>query len=443
MLAAKEMPMPALLQRTMTLCALVALGGCAGTPAAPLMLHIAPGYAATKVNTAIFRHHAIVTHGHRQFATFYDADAHVVVAWRDLPATTWTIHRTALTGNVRDAHNGISLGVSSDGLLHLSHDHHGHPLRYRRSDVPLDPATFGEPLPMTGKREARVTYPQFVNLADGTLLFLYRDGGSGRGDLCINRYRVESRSWEALQHPLISGEGRCNPYWCRPAVGTDGSLQLAWCWRRSGDAATNSRLCYARSMDGGATWMNSRGEPYGLPITPETAEVVDPVGENNNLSNQDSSEVDRRNRLHIVFRKNDAGGIAQYFHTWWDGGAWRQSQVSHFTEAFVMKGGGTLRNPLSRPDLLIDARDVVQVLYRDGRSGSRPMLASAAPPDYAAWAHRPLADIDLRQWEPNYDILRWKRDRVLDLFIQSTDQGNHETVTETGPQMVSVLEVRF
>lgn len=406
------------------------------------IIPVEPGWAATKVNTAIFRHHALLTRERQQFVSYYDAKGFVTVAQRNVGSNAWNFHRTEIKGHISDAHNVISMGLSPDGLLHLSYDHHGAPLHYRRSLSAAEPAVFGPELPMTGRLEKRVTYPQFVNLHDGTLLFFYRDGGSGRGDLCINRYRTDDQSWEVLQHPLISGEGKCNPYWCRPATGTDGSLQIAWCWRRSGDAATNSRICYARSDDGGTTWSDSRGQRYDLPITPQTAEVIDPVEENQNLSNQDSSEVDSHNRLHVAIRKNDAAGIPQFFHIWWNGKQWRQSLVSSFTESFTMKGGGTLRTPLSRADLLLDKLDRVYLLYRDNRRGSLPMMATASPPDYDRWTHVALADVNLRQWEPNYDIGRWKREGVLDLFIQSTDQGDHEKTTDTGPQMISILEWR-
>lgn len=401
---------------------------------------ISEGYSSTKVNTPIFRHHAILTFGQRQFVGFYAPDGTVTIAEREITSPSWKIHQTDWKANVRDAHNSISLGVSSDGILHISYDHHGHPLRYRRTERPLDPSSFGEIIGMTGRREGRVTYPQFVNLADGTLLFVYRDGGSGNGDLCINRYDVSSKSWDVLHHPLISGGGTHNAYWCRPAVGSDGSLKLAWCWRRTGDASTNSRICYAQSPDGGLTWENSRGERYLLPITQENNEVIDPVSEGSNLSNQDSSEVDSLNRMHIVCRKNDADGIPQFWHIWFDGSNWQQNQVSQFTERHDMKGGGTLRNPLSRPDLFIDKKDNVYVLYRYATEGSRPMVARGCSPDYTEWKHFSLADINLLQWEPNYDILRWKRDGILNLFLLPADQGNHETTTEQEPQMASVLE---
>lgn len=411
-------------------------------PQPPKAIPIEPGWAATRVNAGVYRHHGIFSFHGRQFVSFYDPDGYATFAYRDLPSEKWTVHHTDWKGNVRDAHNMISMAASSDGILHMAYDQHANPLHYRRSAKPLDPTTFGLMIPMTGQKENRVTYPMFVNLSDGTLLFFYRDGVSGNGDLYINRYDVEKQTWHPLQNPIISGEGRCNPYWCRPAVGSDGSLQLAWCWRRSANAETNSRLCYARSLDGGRTWQDSRGKPYKLPITPDTAEVIDPIEENSNLSNQDSSEVDSRNRIHVVYRKNDESGVPQYFHQWWDGHEWRRTQFSQFKSVFTVKGVGTKAIPMSRPNLLFDNDDRIYVLYRDTRQGSRPMIATAAAPNYDKWKHVTLLDIDLLLWEPTYDLARWRKERVLDILMQPTGQGDHEGVTDTGPQMVSVLEYR-
>ena len=428
------------------ICCLIALlvlslTGC-NAPESTKVMPIAPGWAATRVNVSIYRHHSIFTHNRRQFLSFYDPEGYALIAYRDLPSEDWTIHRTDWKGNVRDAHNMISMAVSRDGILHVTYDHHTSSLRYRRSDKPLDPTTFGPIIPMTGQREKQVTYPQFVNLSDGELLFIFRDGVSGNGDLCINRYDARKKAWQVLQHPLIAGTGKCNAYSCRPATGTDGSLHLAWCWRRSGNAETNSRICYARSLDGGRKWTDSRGKPYELPITPQTAEVIDPVGENNNLSNQDSSEVDSQNRMHVVYRKNDTSGVPQYFHQWWDGKEWRRTQISRYKKAFTVKGPGTKAIPMSRPNILFDTNDRICVLYRDIRLGSRPMMAVADAPNYDKWSNVTLADVDLMLWEPTYDLGRWRKERVLDLLMQPTNQGNHEGVTDTGPQMVSVLEYR-
>jgi hypothetical protein len=43
-------------------------------------------------------------------------------------------------------------------------------------------------------------------------------------------------------------------------------------------------------------------------------------------------------------------------------------------------------------------------------------------------------------WEPSYDTERWKKDRVLHLFVQRTGQGDGETLEELAPQPVYILE---
>src|SRR5690606_2175698 len=117
-------------------------------------------------------------------------------------------------------HNTISLIADGDGFLHLSWDHHGHPLRYARSQSPRT-ADFGAKMPMTGKTETNVTYPQFFRSGDGNLLCFYRDGASGRGNLVLNAYDTKRKTWSQVHTNLISGENRRNAYW-QAAVGQDG-----------------------------------------------------------------------------------------------------------------------------------------------------------------------------------------------------------------------------
>ena len=66
---------------------------------------------------------------------------------------------------------------------------------------------------MIGNEEEDVTYPEFHLLADGGLLFVYRSGASGRGNMVMNRYDVKSRKWERVQDVLVDGENKRNAYW--------------------------------------------------------------------------------------------------------------------------------------------------------------------------------------------------------------------------------------
>lgn len=62
---------------------------------------------------------------------------------------------------------------------------------------------------MTGQRERKATYPQFLVGPEGELTFTYRDGGSGNSDQIVNRYDPGVRyllRWEARP------ENRDRPY---------------------------------------------------------------------------------------------------------------------------------------------------------------------------------------------------------------------------------------
>lgn len=400
------------------------------------LIPVAEVFAANQVNATIFRQSALISWAGRQHAAYYDPTGEVVVASRDRDGAQWSFHPLGYRGAMRDGHNSICIGVSPDGLLHLSYDHHGAPLRYRRGLAPGEPR-FGPQVPMTGLREERVTYPQFVGSPDGRFYFLYRDGRSGNGDLCVNAY--EGGQWQPLCHPLVSGEGRANPYWWRPGVGADGSLHLAWCWRRTGDGSTNRDVSYAVSRDGGRTWRRTDGSAYTLPITADQAEVADPVPEGQNLINSCCGCVDAGGRPHLVHYRNDARGIPQVFHVRHDGARWRAAAVTQRTAPFTLAGGGTLRPPLSRPDVVVAGSGRALVVYRDDTAGGRVRLSWADGPEYRDWTHRDLTDFPVGAWEPSYDPAAWRQHGRLELWVHRCEQGDHEVTTDLGPQPAYVL----
>src|SRR6478609_8622225 len=73
------------------------------------------GWANTSVNTVVFRKNALVTHQNIQYAAYYDTDSMLTLAKRKLSDEVWEVKQSAYRGNVRDAHNAISLMVDGDG----------------------------------------------------------------------------------------------------------------------------------------------------------------------------------------------------------------------------------------------------------------------------------------------------------------------------------------
>ena len=100
------------------------------------LVPLGQGWAKTSINTVIFRRNSVVTHKGTQYVAYYDEDGFVVLAKRKAGSMDWEIRRTQYKGNVKDAHNSISIMVDGDGYLHMAWDHHNHPLRYCQSKSP-------------------------------------------------------------------------------------------------------------------------------------------------------------------------------------------------------------------------------------------------------------------------------------------------------------------
>ena len=417
------------------------VGLTAGAEAQVRIIPIAEGWAKNQINAVIFRKNSVTSFKDFQYAAYYDAESRVVIAKRKLGTTNWEIKVTQFTGNTADAHNSISIAVDGRGVLHLSWDNHNTPLRYAKGATPgsleVTEAT------MIGDRESKATYPEFYNLPNGDLLFLYRDGASGNGNLVLNRYDLRSQAWTRVQNNLIDGENVRNAY-PQTTVDARGSIHVSWVWRESPNVETNHDLCYARSDDGGVTWVRSNGQKYQLPITAATAEYIWHIPRYAELINQTSMTTDANGNPYIATYWRNKGdkdtAIPQYRLVYFDG-IWRSSQISHRTLPFTLSGAGTKRIPVSRPQVLVWNQRVF-VIYRDAERGNKVTIASATDLKSDKWSVTDLTQTDLGMWEPTFDSSLWTSSGELHLFVQKVGQGDGERLESVPPQMVSILEWR-
>lgn len=415
------------------------LAGVGPGASAAETIQVGDGWAANSVNTVVFRT-STMSHEDVQYTSYYDGEGYMILAKRQHGSSDWEVQRTQYQGNVRDAHNSISIGVDGSGVIHVAWDHHNHPLRYAKGVAPGS-LELTEKLPMTGKHESAVTYPQFYRLPDGDLLFLYRDGASGSGDAMLNRYRVSTGKWEVVQHPLISGEGRRNPYLNTMAIDSRGGIHLSWVWRESPDVASNHDLCFAYSRNGGKEWVNSKNDAYDLPIVEKTAEVAWKVPQGHELINQTSMAAGPDNRPVIATYWREGGTkVPQYRIAWFDGRSWKSSQVTKRKEPFSLSGGGTKRIPISRPQVAVGKDGAVHVVFRDEERGGVVSVATSTDPQRWNWKITDLTETSVGAWEPTFDAIRWEQDGQLDLFVQKVGQGDGERTENIPPQPVSILE---
>ena len=403
---------------------------------------VAEGWASNSVNAVVFRKNSLASNNEWQYTAFYNADKYVVLGKRKLGAPAWQLQTTAFRGNAADAHNTISIMLDGDGYLHLAWDHHNNPLNYSRSIAP-NSLEMSPKMPMTGMNEDKVSYPEFYCLSTGDLVFLYRDGGSGKGNLVINSYSRKNKKWKQLHSNLVDGEGMRNAYW-QACTDIKGSIHLSWVWRESPDVASNHDMCYARSDDGGITWVKSSGEKYDLPVNASTAEYALRIPQKSELINQTSMCANEKGEPFIATywrEKNDS--VPQFHIVFKENGAWENINTRFRKTPFSLSGQGTKKIPISRPQVIASnekGHQKLAIIYRDEERNNRVTVATCTNMNSNEWTLQDLTSFPVGSWEPTYDTQLWKRSHVLNLFLQEVDQADAEGLSASAPKMVRVLE---
>ena len=403
------------------------------------IIPVGEGYCRTSVNATVFRGSSLVSNDSLQYIAYYDPEGNVVVGKRRLDSDKWILNRTQYAGNVKDAHNVVSLGLDGCGFLHLAFDHHGSPLHYCRGKA-AGSLEFGDLDQMTGHDEQDVTYPEFYSLPDGDLLFAYRAGASGRGNLILNRYDHATRKWRRVHDVIIDGEGERNAYW-QMHVDKAGKIHLSWVWRESWLVETNHDICYAQSSDGGYTWTRSDGSLYDLPITADDAETAWHVPQKSELINQTGMTADSEGRPYIAtYWRSQGDSVPQYRLVWFDGDKWNMSTVGRRKTPFTLSGGGTKMIPISRPKIASDGK-AAYYIFRDSERGSKVSVAYTPCLGSTEWEIADITDYSVDAWEPTFDINLWNSRQKLHLYVQRVHQGDGERMDDSERQTtVSVIE---
>jgi hypothetical protein len=398
------------------------------------------GWAKNSVNVPVFRKNAVITFNGTQFTAYYDSTGSVILAKRQLGTDIWETNKTQHTGNIDDAHCSISIGIDGDGYLHMAWDHHNNNLNYCIS-IDSGSIVMGDKTNMLGTLENNVTYPEFYKMPNGDLLFMYRYGVSGRGNLVVDKYITAEKRWERLQDILIDGQNVRNAYW-QSCVDRQGTIHVTWVWRETWDVSTNHDMCYAKSEDGGVTWKKSNGDTYMVPITAATAEYISYIPRNSGLINQTSMYADAHGRPYIASYWTPAGSSIPQYHLIYYDTVWKTRQISARQTPFSLSGGGTKKIPISRPQLVVDdsgESPVVYLIYRDIERGSKASVNKSISADFKQWEVFDITDSAVNSWEPSYDTELWKDSLILNIFIQRAGQGDGETLEDLPAQPVYIM----
>jgi hypothetical protein len=276
-------------------------------------------------------------------------------------------------------------------------DTHNTPIFYTKSEPglatrpgPWRASRFGPILrTLDGIDLGGISYPQFVVTPDGTLQFSYRTGGSGNG---TNELAEYDGVWRALGK-WSSATGRYtnpangvvsntrNMYLHGITYGGNGRLYTAFTWREGNQAVLcapggldNHDTGYVYSDDQGRTWRNNAGQQVGAigsaPVSIDApGHVVDPLGVDRGLMNQESQAIDSGGQPHVIISyvpeeakpcvtsyQADRTAFGRTFHLFRDrDGGWHKTQLPEPL------------NAVGRSRIVLDRDDNAYVIMPFGR----------------------------------------------------------------------------
>lgn len=278
-----------------------------------------------------------------QFVAYFDRNRMMTVASRRIGSKHWT-KKTLDNQLIWDSHNSVVLGVDEVGYIHVSGNMHAQPLVYFRSSKPYDVTTMEPIHKMTEHQEQRYTYPGFFNTKNGNLFYSYRIGGSGDGDIFVNRFLSDTKEWVRLYDTsLFEGreEHESRSAYHHKLKDSEGNYHFVWMWRWTPMVETCHNLCYAKTEDL-EHWVNAAGDTVNIPLKPEDDKLfVDPVPSKGGLHNSRFKTIlTQKNEPIIGYTKYDEQGLTQLYLARFTNGAWKIKQISDWNFRWEFKEGG-------------------------------------------------------------------------------------------------------
>lgn len=397
------------------------------------------GYADSDVNGVVHRYAAIVSRTISgtlyQVYGFWDKDGHLNFAIR-AGAGAWTIYDfNTITIADTDDHRIISIGIDTDGYIHVCYGMHAGSLLYRRSADPL-PSFIGNltvVLSMLGTNETSVTYPTFFSDPAGKLYFIFRAGTATNGSIYFYSYTTATTTWAAAAGTgtaglLVQGAANLSSYWGQPAFDSDfglgGRMHLFWIWA---DSTTTEYRDLSYVAWDGTDFHKSDGTAQTVPITDANEETIDDgagVGWYR-ITQLNPAASDSSGRPHCAYGKTGADSKHHLYHIWHNGATWVIAQLT-----------ATALDPATQniwPDMVIDRRvNIVHILYRDPLDGSSSvglLMQSSAAGDYTSWAKSVLYSTDIGDYStaaysmPKLDVYEWENYYNLHVVIENWFSG--------------------
>lgn len=410
-------------------------------------------YALSGINTGLFRRHAMLTLGAHQLVAYIGHDGRVVLV--QLSTKGHRIERTLSLDNpmpremLGDGHQGISMGYSADGFLHLLWGCHDteHPAYLKLSWPQLAEVSRDFP---SGLQVKRLSYPQFFGTPDQLLMSFRRDDGPADYNPCdhwLVRYDP-ARGWVSVHAPLVRFPPAPQLAYLNTMGENKDTLAIAYMLRRYDLMDTsdpqmhvkNDSLRVAWSPDLGRTWNGLDGRSIPLPIQANARAPDVAIGRDENLINQGGGWLGADGWYHIAYFRNDQHSVPQIYLTSFQLTTGRQTTtcLTQRSVRFNLLGRGTQVWPISRPAVFQLGGTLVVVYREEDR-----LMVTWLPRRKSAWQTGRLYTGDLGNYEPIVDYSALKEGRLI-LYIQRVQQGRDDrpAAASSSPAQAWLLALR-
>jgi BNR repeat-containing family member len=359
-------------------------------------------------NGRVFTHDNLWTHGDEQYAVWTAPDGTPYVGRRQRGGDRWvTVNLARVPGNPLgaptedDLHNVYAVAVDAEGFVHVAGNMHNDAVRYIRSVRPGDLSEWtavGLPGP-----SAKVTYPTFVRLVDGSLLFFHREGITGDGSVVLHALPAGEDEWRSRGVLLAGQPTEESPYLHEAVVDpATGTVHVMFSWRikgLEGGIETTNDLGYARSTDSGRTWETSEGRPLSTPISHPAAEtILETPDTGSGMRNNGGMTLDAEGRPHGVVLLEHGPGVRGYTHVWLDATGWHRQRVPPAIDA--------------RPAIAGSRDGGVWLLGSRGGTIVAVELTRGDLEERRVGAAR-------RSWEVSFDAMAWRDHGTVEMLVPS------------------------
>lgn len=353
------------------------------------------------------------------------------------------------TGAAGDGHNSPCLMVDEDGCLHVAWQGHGteYAWCYWKGSGP-DDITVDSNGPTF---VADISYPKFMQMPDGTLLFAGRLGAAGgNAQQCL--WEQIDGVWTQITAALMdypAGGDDESPYMQHMHVNpTTGRLHISWCWARDNYTAEYHRVMYmygVRNAPGDWDFFDIEDDPVTLPANNDSRFVAYDVPINSGLPVHHGMSCTTADSplISYVSAKDGythGGGSNRYLLVR-DGGSWVRQLVHEVHPTWdLVDANGAHDDPdgvnseyqqVSQSPVLYDpATEAVHLVYRSNyelASAGIPglMVTSSFAAPYDTWTEPSiLVDTPCGDMQPTHDTPAWNVLGVPTFLVSLIDSAD-------------------